>query len=201
LVTTLLDAELYPLEALAELYRQRWQAELHLRDLKITMNMDVLKCKTVDGVLKEIHVFALVYNLVRVVLQAAARRQHMSIARLSHVDAFRWLGSAHEGEALPTIVVNPDRPDRVEPRVVKRRPAMVPGTPYSIPGEFREHHTQFRRDSSSLELGRAARGFARSGLANGFPAGFVGSGLREAGPADGFRWPRGGRLGRAGFRR
>jgi hypothetical protein len=122
LVTTLLDPELYPLEALAELYRQRWQAELHLRDLKTTMNMDVLKCKTVDGVLKEIHVFALVYNLVRVVLQAAARRQHMSIARLSHVDAFRWLGSAHEGEALPKIVVNPDRPDRVEPRVVKRRP-------------------------------------------------------------------------------
>jgi hypothetical protein len=122
LVTTLLDPERYPLEALAELYRQRWQAELHLRDLKTTMNMDVLKCKTVDGVLKEIHVFALVYNLVRVVLQVAARRQHMSIARLSHVDAFRWLGSAHEDEALPKIVVNPDRPDRVEPRVVKRRP-------------------------------------------------------------------------------
>ena len=122
LVTTLLDAELYPLEALAELYRQRWQAELHLRDLKTTMNMDVLKCKTVDGVLKEIHVFALVYNLVRVVLQAASRRQHMPIARLSHVDAFRWLGSATAGEALPKIVVNPDRPDRLEPRAVKRRP-------------------------------------------------------------------------------
>ncbi len=122
LVTTLLDVELYPLKALAELYRQRWQAELHLRDLKTTMNMDVLKCKTVEGVLKEIHVFALVYNLVRVVLQAASRRQHMSIARLSHIDALRWLGSAHEGEALPKIVVNPDRPDRVEPRAVKRRP-------------------------------------------------------------------------------
>jgi hypothetical protein len=122
LVTTLLDAELYPLEALAELYRQRWQAELHLRDLKTTMNMDVLKCKTVEGVLKEIHVFALVYNLVRVVLQVASRRQHTSTARLSHIDALRWLGSAHEGEALPKIVVNPDRPDRVEPRAVKRRP-------------------------------------------------------------------------------
>jgi hypothetical protein len=122
LVTTLLDAELYPLEALAELYRQRWQAELHLRDMKTTMNMDVLKCKTVDGVLKEIHVFALVYNLVRVVLGVTARIQHVSILRLSHIDAFRWLGSATEGEALPRIVVNPDRPDRVEPRVVKRRP-------------------------------------------------------------------------------
>ena len=42
--------------------------------------------------------------------------------RLSHIDAFRWLASANAGEALPKIVVNPDRPDRVEPRVVKRRP-------------------------------------------------------------------------------
>ena len=86
------------------------------------MNMDVLKCKTVDGVLKELYVFALVYNLVRVVLGAAALRQHMPIARLSHIDALRWLGSANDGEALPKLVVNPDRPDRVEPRVVKRRP-------------------------------------------------------------------------------
>ena len=76
LVTTLLDAELYPLVALAELYRQRWQVEQHLRELKTTLHMEVLKCKTVTGVLKEIHVFALVYNLARVVLSAAARRQH-----------------------------------------------------------------------------------------------------------------------------
>ncbi len=86
------------------------------------MNMDSLKCKTVDGVLKEIHVFALVYNLVRVVLQAASLHQHMLILRLGRIDVFRWLASANEGEALPKIVVNPDRPDPVEPRVVKRRP-------------------------------------------------------------------------------
>ena len=59
------------------------------------MNMDVLKCKTVDGVLEETYVFALVYNLVRVVLQSGARRQHLPIARLSHIDAFRWLASAN----------------------------------------------------------------------------------------------------------
>ena len=41
---------------------------------------------------------------------------------LGHHHALRWLASAHEGEALPKIVVNPDRPDRVEPRMVKRRP-------------------------------------------------------------------------------
>ena len=122
LATTLLDAELYPLLALAELYRQRWQAEQHLRDLKTTLKMDRLRCKTVDGVLKELHVFVLVYNLARVVLCAAARRQGLPIARLSFIDAVRWLRSAKPGEVLSKLVVNPNRPDRVEPRVVKRRP-------------------------------------------------------------------------------
>ena len=65
LVTTLLDAEAYPLEALAELYGTRWRVEQYLRDLKQTMKMDVLRCKTVDGVLKELMVYGIVYNLVR----------------------------------------------------------------------------------------------------------------------------------------
>jgi Transposase DDE domain len=122
LVTTLLDAELYPLEALAELYRQRWQVEQHLRESKQTMEMDVLKCKTVDGVLKELTMYAIVYNLVRVVLQAAASLQKQPLFRLSFIDALRWLRSAQEGSKLSKIEVNPYRPNRVEPRVVKRRP-------------------------------------------------------------------------------
>jgi len=122
LVTTLLDAELYPLLALAELYRQRWQAEQHLKDLKTTLRMETLRCKTVDGVLKEMCVFAIAYNLARVVLAAAARRQRLPIGRLSFIDAVRWLRSAKQGSALCKLVVNPDRPNRVEPRVVKRRP-------------------------------------------------------------------------------
>ena len=100
LVTTLLDAELYPLLDLAELYRQRWQAEQHLRELKTTLHMDVLHCKTVNGVLKELHVFAMVYNLARVVLCAAARRQGQPIGRLSFIDAVRWLRSAKAGERI-----------------------------------------------------------------------------------------------------
>jgi hypothetical protein len=122
LVTTLLDAESYPPESLAELHGMRWRVELHLRDLKTTMRMDVLKCKTVEGVLKELAVYALVYNLVRVVMLEAARRQEQDVERISFVDALRWLAaSGSEGE-LPALVVNPDRPGRVEPRVVKRRP-------------------------------------------------------------------------------
>ena len=122
LVTTLLDAELYPLLALASLYRLRWQVEQHLKELKTTLHMEMLRCKTVEGVLKELHIFALVYNLARVVLSAASRRQGQPIGRLSFVDAVRWLRSAKAGERLAKLVVNPDRPDRVEPRVLKRRP-------------------------------------------------------------------------------
>jgi hypothetical protein len=126
LVTTLLDAVLYPLDALAELYGTRWRVELNLRHLKTTMKMDVLKCKTIDGVLKELTVYAIVYNLVRVVMVAAARRQGVDVERISFVDAMRWLAQARPGDALPDLVVNPDRPGRYEPRVRKRRPKQYP---------------------------------------------------------------------------
>ena len=65
LVTTLLDAKAYPADELAELYGTRWRVEEDLKSLKQTMKMDVLKCMTVDGVLKELTMYALAYNLVR----------------------------------------------------------------------------------------------------------------------------------------
>ena len=126
LVTTLLDAELYTLDALAQLYGTRWQVELNLRHLKTTMKMDVLKCKTVEGVLKELTVYAIVYNLVRVVMVEAARRQGVDPERISFVDALRWLEAARRGDELPELVVNPERPGRYEPRVRKRRPKQYP---------------------------------------------------------------------------
>jgi hypothetical protein len=125
-VTTLLDAALYPLDALAELYGVRWRVELDLRHLKTTMKMDVLKCKTVQGVLKELTVYAIVYNLVRVVMVEAARRQGVDVERIRFVDALRWLVEARPGDELPKLVVNPDRPGRYEPRVRKRRPKQYP---------------------------------------------------------------------------
>jgi hypothetical protein len=121
LVTTLLDAEAYPLAALADLYRQRWQVELDLRHLKITLGMDVLHCRTEAGVLKEMALFALVHNLVRVVMAEAGRRRGVPVERVSFVDALRWLSSSPPGTPLPRLVVNPARPDRVEPRCQKRR--------------------------------------------------------------------------------
>ena len=91
LVTTLLDADVYTVEALAELYGVRWRVEQNLRHLKQTMKMDVLKCTTVEGVLKELTVYAIVYNLVRVVMMKAAARQGVDVERISFIDALRWL--------------------------------------------------------------------------------------------------------------
>ncbi len=57
----------------------------------------------------------------------AARRQRVCLARISFIDALRWLASAQDDELLPALVVNPQRPSRYEPRVRKRRPK-----PYSL---------------------------------------------------------------------
>jgi hypothetical protein len=85
------------------------------------MNMDGLRCETVDGVLKELAMFALVYNLVRSVTTEAARAQGVAPERISVIDTIRWLiGTEGDGD-VTVLKVNPARPGRVEPRVVKRR--------------------------------------------------------------------------------
>ena len=123
LVTTLLEAAIYPAADLAELYFRRWQVEVNLKHIKITMKMDVLHCKTVEGVLKELAVFALVYNLVRAVMVRSAQVQGVAPERISLIDTIRWLiGVEGNGDDVSVLAVNPSRPGRVEPRVVKRRP-------------------------------------------------------------------------------
>jgi hypothetical protein len=126
LVTTLLDAVRYPKEKLAEAYGLRWTIETAFRHLKTTMKMDVLRCQTVPGIQKELTMFLLVYNLVRMTVLEAARRQGVSPERISFVDALRWLATAKPGDELPQLIVNPTRPGRVEPRVRKRRPKEFP---------------------------------------------------------------------------
>ena len=122
LVTTLLDDQIFSLSQLADLFRRRWEIETNFAHMKTTMNMHILKCHTVDGVLRELHAFALIYNLVREVMQQAANRQGVPMTRISFIDALRWLKSANEGDQLSNLVVLPHRPDRYEPRVKKRRP-------------------------------------------------------------------------------
>jgi len=121
-VTTLLDAAAFPADEVVALRLERWEVETDLRHLKTTMKMEVLRCQTVAGVMKELAAFAIVYNLTRLVMADAARRQGVCIRRLSFADALAWLRHAEPGDAPPRLRVVPLRPGRVEPRAVKRRP-------------------------------------------------------------------------------
>jgi putative transposase len=118
IATTLLDPLLYPKDAVAELYGVRWQAETHFAELKTTLKMRKLKCKTEDGIRKEMAIYCLIYNLVRAVMVKAAAQQGVTPDRISFIDTIRWLTLAKPGETIPKLVVNKKR-DRHEPRVIK----------------------------------------------------------------------------------
>ena len=90
------------------------------------MGMDVLRCQTVAGVLKEMTVYALVYNLVRLVMLKAAEQQGTQVSSISFVDALRWLAQACRQLTPLRLATNPHRPNRYEPRVRKRRPKNFP---------------------------------------------------------------------------
>lgn len=121
IVTTLLDSKKYPVEELFTLRLRRWDVETDLRHLKTTMGMEILRCTTVEGVQKELWMFLLIYNLLRVVMVAAAKRQQVAVSRISFASALHWMQSAEKGEALLRLAVVPHRPNRMEPRVKKRR--------------------------------------------------------------------------------
>ena len=143
-VTTLLDPMLYPADQIARLYLRRWAVELFFREIKITLGMDVLRCQTPAMVRKEIIMHAIAYNLIRALMQQAAALYHVPIERLSFkgsVDALRqWtetLNAASDKPREQTRLLNqllqilaedivPDRPERNEPRVRKRRPKAYP---------------------------------------------------------------------------
>ena len=95
--------------------------ETHFAQLKTTLNMRKLKSQTAEGVLKELVIYALVYNLIHLVMLRAAQRQGLDPDRISFLDTVRWLLSSVPTEELPELLINPHRPDRHEPRVVKDR--------------------------------------------------------------------------------
>jgi Transposase DDE domain len=141
-VTTLLDPEAFPRQELAGLYRERWHAELDIRSIKQTLKMDVLRCKTPAMVRKEVWGHFLVYNLIRGVMAEAASvhgllprelslqgaRQTVAGFRAELAEAEGELAVVLRGVALRAIACHRvgERPDRVEPRVVKRRPKAYP---------------------------------------------------------------------------
>jgi Transposase DDE domain len=121
LATTLLDPVRFPKEKIAALYGIRWTVETHFAELKTTLKMRKLKCRSVQGVRKELAIYSLVYNLVHMIMLQAARRQKVSPDRISFIDTLRWLSQADPHEPLPHLLVNPRRPHRHQPRVIKDR--------------------------------------------------------------------------------
>jgi hypothetical protein len=121
IATTLLDPLRYPKDLIAELYRVRWTVETHFAELKTTLKMRKVKSQTAAGAQKEIAVYCLVYNMVHLLMLRAARQQRVDPDRISFVDAVRCLLSLDPGEPIPALIVNPKRPDRHEPRVIKDR--------------------------------------------------------------------------------
>lgn len=149
-VTTLLDVEQYPPEEIALLYRRRWQAELHLRSLKIVLQMDHLRCKTPERVRNEFYTHLLGYNLIRGVMAAAAFQSGKSPWEISFKGTLQTLDqflpillSSVSSEAwckallmaVATHIVG-NRPNRFEPRLRKRRPK-----PYK---HLREHRRNYK---------------------------------------------------------
>ena len=143
LVTTLLDATLYPAADLIALYRRRWQMELTLRHLKTTMGMEQLRCKSPEMARKELLAFLLAYNLIRCLMAEAVAQAGIEMDRVSFkgtVDAVRNYAAEMRATRSPskrkqlwqrlvqTIASDlvPERPGRTEPRAVKRRPKPFP---------------------------------------------------------------------------
>ena len=141
IVTTMLDADEFTKEDLAALYRARWNAELDLRSVKTTMQMETLRCKTPELVRKEIWTHVLAYNLIRTIMAQAASEHALQPRSISFkgamqtLEAFQplitYLGRCNPrlreqayARVLASIATHTvaDRPGRFEPRQVKRRP-------------------------------------------------------------------------------
>ena len=136
-VTTLLDEAIYPDAVIADLFRRRWQVEINFRDIKTTLGLDVLRTLTPAMIEKEIHLQAIAYNLVRLLMLEAARQHDVPPTRLSFKGTISTLrafapllatsarlAAQHYEHLLLALAADPVpyRPDRTEPRAVKRRP-------------------------------------------------------------------------------
>jgi hypothetical protein len=122
LVTTLLDEKQFPKEILEQAFRERWQIETNFNHLKTTMQMDILRCKTVDGVFREIYAFCIVYNLIRTIMMHQAESYGCKSEEISFKDALRWTINSCQTHCYIPILKIPSRPNRSEPRAKKRRP-------------------------------------------------------------------------------
>ena len=143
LVTTLLDAELYPAQQILEAYARRWRMELCFDDLKTTLQMEMLSCQSPGMIQKELRMHLIAYNLVRWLMAQAATTHGCALDRISFkgsLDALRQFSQALSqagrprqrralrAELLRILAADlvPERPGRREPRAVKRQKHKYP---------------------------------------------------------------------------
>jgi len=139
MVTTFLNAKDTPKAMLKALYRSRWNVELDLRNIKTTLGMETLRCKTPDMAIKELWVYLLAYNLIRLLMAQAALLADQIPRQLSFKHTIQiWIawqqhgGATHDAvsiNALLVLIAEPRvglRPGRVEPRALKRRLKQFP---------------------------------------------------------------------------
>lgn len=142
LLTSLLDHKAYTLQSISELYYRRWNIELWFRDIKITMGMDMLRCKTPDMVRKELLMYMIGYNLIRGVMMDASQYGDVEIERISFKKTWgsviNWAAAMVQGKQsqvdtlyerfllMLSDCLNPVRTGRREPRAKKQRPKKYP---------------------------------------------------------------------------
>lgn len=146
LVTTLLCAKQTEKSALKSLYRDRWHVELDLRNIKTTLGMEMLSCQHPSMAIKEIWVYLLAYNLIRMMMAQAALLAHRLPRQLSFKHTVQlWIAWGQHGNvanhddnlyALFVLIAQQrvgERPGRIEPRAIKRR-----NRPYPLLTQSRE---------------------------------------------------------------
>lgn len=136
LITTLLSPQQFPKHELKALYKQRWQVEVDLRHIKTTLGMETLSCKTPSMVEKEMWVYFLAYNLIRLLMAQSALLADVLPRQLSFKHTLQlWLAwrqtasTSADPRMLFALIAQKtvgNRPDRIEPRAVKRRPKAFP---------------------------------------------------------------------------
>ena len=139
MVTTFLDSKVAPKNKLKVLYRCRWNMELDLRNIKTTLGMERLRCKTPEMAIKELWVYLLAYNMIRLLMAQAALLADQVPRPLSFKHTVQtWLswrqrgGSNQDGASIHAVLILIGEPrvglrsGRIEPRVLKRRPKSYP---------------------------------------------------------------------------
>lgn len=138
MVTTLLNAKQVHKADIKQLYRSRWHVELDIRNLKSTLGLEILSCKTPDMAIKELWVYLLAHNLIRLLMAQSALLGDCLPRQLSFKHALQLWGAwrqYHDGSddeqmtSLLLLIAEQrvgNRPGRIEPRAVKRRPKTHP---------------------------------------------------------------------------